>query len=196
MIIDFAQSQTRLNLMKAFAGEAQARERYSIAASFAKNKGLFIVSNLFSTIADQEKEHGEIFYKFLKPFSGENIKFSADYPVDLFDSVLEFLKKASQNELDEYDDVYKKFGEIAANEGFPDISQKFVEISRIEKTHHNKFKQFADLIESNELFNSKNGSGKWVCLNCGNVYEGSAVPESCPVCNHPRGYFLKNGLSF
>lgn len=196
MIIDFAQSQTRLNLMKAFAGESQARERYSIAASFAKNRGMFIIANLFLTIADQEKEHGEIFYEFLKPFSGENIKFSADYPVDLFDSVLDFLRKASRNELEEYDDVYKKFGEIAASEGFPDISQKFVEIARIEKTHHNKFKQFAYLIESNELFSSKNGPSKWICLNCGNVYEGSNVPEVCPVCNHPRGYFLKSGLSF
>lgn len=194
MIIDFSKSQTRLNLMKAFAGESQARERYTIAASFAAKNDLYVIKKLFLDIADQEKEHGEIFYSFLKPFSGENIQFSADYPVDLFDSVLEYLKKASNNEMDEYDDVYKNFSRIAMEEGFSDIAQKFSSIANIEKTHCEKFKKVAQLLENNELFNSKNGNGKWVCSQCGNVYEGSSVPAICPVCGHSRGFYIKSDL--
>ena len=194
MIVDFSKSQTRLNLMKAFAGESQARERYTIAASFAGKKDLYVVKKLFLDIADQEKEHGEIFYSFLKPFSGENIKFSADYPVDLFDSVLEFLKKASSNETDEYDNIYKDFSQVAMSEGFSDIAQKFSSIADIEKTHSEKFKKVANLMERDELFNSKNGNGKWMCSQCGNVYEGTSVPEYCPVCGHSRGFFIKSDL--
>ena len=196
MIVDFAKSNTRLNLMKAFAGESQARERYTIAASFASKQKMQVVSKLFLEIADQEKEHGEIFYEFLKPFSGENIAFSADYPVDVFDSVLEHLKKASQNEFDEFDNIYADFGRIAAEEGFSDIAQKFLGIAKIEKTHCEKFKSMANLIENDELFRSKSGRGKWVCMKCGNVYEGNQVPDRCPVCGHDRGFFVKSTICF
>lgn len=196
MITDFSKSQTKINLMKAFAGESQARERYTIAASFAAKEGLQVIQKAFLTIADQEKEHGEIFYKFLKPFSGEGIKFDADYPVDVFDSTLDYLKKASQNETDEFEDIYDKFAKIAQNEGFADIAQKFFGIAKIEKTHAEKFKKLAMLLENGELFDSKTGRGKWVCMECGNVYEGTSVPKFCPVCGHDRGYFVKNDICF
>ncbi len=194
MVVDFANSKTKLNLMKAFAGESQARERYSIAASFAGEKEIYIVQKVFLEIADQEKEHGEIFYEFLRQFSGQSIKFDADYPVDLFDSVLEYLKKSAKNETDEYEDIYDKFGKIAADEGFSDISNKFFGIAKIEKTHSEKFSKLAKLVESNELFKSNNGKAKWTCMKCGNVYEGTNVPEFCPVCGHARGYFVRNDI--
>jgi len=196
MITDFSKSQTKVNLMKAFAGESQARERYKIAASFAKKEGLQVIEQAFLTIAEQEKEHGEIFYKFLKPFSGESIRFEADYPVDIFDSTLDYLKKASQNEIDEGENIYNEFSKIAQDEGFSDVAQKFSGVAKIEKTHAEKFKKLAVLLENGELFDSKTGRGKWVCMECGNVYEGASVPKFCPICGHDRGYFVKSDICF
>lgn len=190
---DFNNSQTKVNLMKSFAGESQARERYSIASSFALKEKLYIISKAFDSTSDQEKEHGEIFYDFLKPFSSKSIEFKADYPVDLFDSTLEFLKKASKNETDEFEDIYDGFGKIAKDEGFMDIANKFFQIAKIEKTHAERFSRLASLLERNELFKS-NSTQKWVCLKCGNVYEGTEVPPSCPVCGHDRGYFIRSDL--
>lgn len=193
MSIDFGSSQTKFNLMKAFAGESQARERYSIASSFALKEKLYIISKAFESASSQEKEHGEVFYDFLRPFSSESIKFDADYPVDLFDSALEFLKKASQNEMDEFKDIYDRFGKIAKDEGFLDIANKFFQIAKIEKTHSERFSKLASLLEKNELFRS-NSPQKWICLSCGNVYEGTEVPSSCPVCEHNKGYFIRSDL--
>lgn len=195
MITDFSQSNTRLNLMKSFAGECQAIQRYNIASSFASKNKMQVVSKLFSDIASQEKEHAEIFYEFLKPFSGENIMFSGDSPVDIFDSVLDFLKKAAKNELDEFN-VYPSFAEIAANEGFSDIAQKFASIAKIEESHGEKFEKMAKLIENDELFTSKSGNGKWVCMKCGNIHDGPQAPEKCPVCGHNRGFFVKSTICF
>ena len=191
MVVDFLQSRTRLNLIKAFAGESQARERYGIAASFAAREGLYVIRDLFLEIADQEKEHGEIFYEFLRPFSGENLRLEADYPVDLFDSTLSFLRKASQNEMDEFRDIYSEFGAIASEEGFFDISKKFAGIAKIEKVHSEKFARVASMLENNTLFSSKNGNCSWICTKCGNVYEGTDVPDFCPICSHAKGYYSR-----
>ena len=194
MIVDFSKSQTRLNLIKAFAGESQGRMGYNMAASFAGKKDLYVVKKLFLEIAEQEKEHAEVFCDFLKPFSGENIKFNAESQVYLFDSVLDYLKQAIANEMNEYDNGYKISSQIAMEEGFPDIAQKFSKIADIEKAHAERFKKMANLLETNELFNSKTGNGRWVCSQCGNVYEGSSVPDKCPVCGHSRGFFIKSDL--
>lgn len=193
MNVDFRSSKTKVNLMKAFAGECQARERYEISASFAKKERLQIISKAFLSVADQEKEHGKIFYDFLKPFSSESIRIDADYPVDLFDSTLEFLKKASGNEMNEFEDLYDEFGSIARDEGFPDISKKFFEIASIEKTHFERFNKLSSNLENGTLFKS-NVPQRWVCLNCGNVYEGTEVPDSCPVCEHNKGYYIRSDL--
>ena len=193
MNTDFSQSKTKINLMKAFAGECQARERYNISASFALKEKLYIISRAFSTISDQEKEHGEVFYDFLKPFSGQIIKFDADYPVDLFDSTLEFLKKASKNETSEFEDIYDSFSKIAKEEGFLDISKKFAEIALIEKTHSEKFSKLASCLADGTLFKTK-AKTSWVCLKCGRVHYGTEAPEVCPVCGHDRGYYIRTDL--
>ena len=193
MNVDFNNSQTKVNLMMSFAGESQAQMRYTIASSFARKEKLYIISKAFEAIASQEKEHAEVFYDFLKPFSSENIKFEAECPVDLFDSTLEFLKKAASNEADEGVNIYGEFGRIAKEEGFMDIANKFFQIAKIEKTHSEKFSKLASLLEKDELFKSSSPQ-KWMCLECGNVYEGTEVPASCPVCGHDRGYFIRSDL--
>jgi rubrerythrin len=177
--------------MKAFAGESQARNRYTFAASLARKEKMFVVEKLFLFTADQEKEHAKIFYNFLKQFSGKDILISgADYPVDIFSSICEFLKKAQKNEFAE-NDVYGKFARKAEEEGFNEISDKFFKIAEIEKIHGKRFEKFSNSIENKNLFSSETQS-EWICLNCGSIHKGSKTPEICPVCNHNCGYYLKN----
>jgi rubrerythrin len=192
MGVDFSKSATRINLMKAFAGESQARNRYTFAASVAKREKMPIIENLFLLTANQEKEHAKIFYNFLKPCSGEDISIDgADYPIDIFDSVCEFLIKAEKNELAEYEIIYSGFARKAKEEGFDEISDRFFKIAEIEKIHGERFRKFSELIEKDDLFSSKSQC-EWICLNCGNIHRGLKVPESCPVCEHVFRYYLKN----
>ena len=122
MSINFSESRTKDNLMRAFAGESQARNRYTFAAGQAKKEGLDAVSEIFSFTAGQEKEHAEIFYNFLCEMSGKNIEIDGKYPVDIYDNTVKLLRAAEHNEYEEYNDVYKTFGEIAKEEGFTNIA--------------------------------------------------------------------------
>lgn len=188
--MEFKNSETKINLLRAFAGESQARNRYTFAASEAKKQNLYVVEAVFNFTAGQEKEHAELFYNQLKAASGENIAIDGTYPIDISDSVVQLLKSAHHNEYEEYEDVYKNFGDIAEKEGFPQISTLFKNIAQIEKTHGDRFARFAELLEQDKLFVS-DVSASWMCLNCGYVYTGVSVPPECPVCSHNRGYFLK-----
>lgn len=188
--MEFKDSQTRLNLMRAFAGESQARNRYTFAASEAKKQNLHIIEAIFSFTAGQEKEHAEIFYNQLKPFAGETITVDGGYPIDISDSVAQLLRYAQHNEYEEYNDAYKKFAQIAEEEGFTQISGIFKNIAEIEKTHGDRFARYAELLEQDRLFVS-DISTSWMCLNCGYIYTGTAVPPNCPVCSHDRGYFIR-----
>ena len=190
MAVDFKSSETMKNLMKAFAGESQARNRYTFAAAQSKKENLYVISAIFKFTAKQEKEHAEIFYQHLKEMAGEQIAIEGTYPVDITDSIIQLLRYAERNELEEYGDVYKHFSEVAANEGFAKISADFKQIAEIEKTHADRFSHFADLLEQNKLFLS-DVSCEWMCLNCGNVINTTKVPEKCPVCNHDKGYFIR-----
>lgn len=190
MSVDFKNSNTKVNLMKAFAGESQARNRYTFSASHAKNAGLQVVEKVFTFTANQEKEHAKIFYKYLKQLAGSNINIEGGYPIDLYDNPVDLLKSAQHNEYEEYDPVYKSFGDEAKNEGFTDVANSFHLIAEIEKVHGDRFGKFAELIEKNKLFISDVETG-WICLNCGYVYRGKSVPEVCPVCDHARGYFIR-----
>ncbi len=194
MSVDFNNSETKTNLMRAFAGESQARNRYTIAASEAKKQNLHVVEAAFIFTADQEKEHAEIFYKLLRECSGENICIEGNYPIDLSSSVAELLRSAQHNELEEYDDVYKSFAEKAKEEGFEKISSIFKNIAEIEKTHAERFERLAQLLEENKLFVS-DISCKWMCLNCGHVIESKGAPSICPVCEHNQGYFIRLELA-
>lgn len=194
MGIEFKNSETKDNLMRAFAGESQARNRYTFGASVAKKNNLYVVSEIFLFTANQEKEHAEIFYNFLSEMAGDNIHVDGSYPVDLSTDIIKLLRAAQHNEYEEHDDAYKKFGDVAREEGFDKIAGAFHMIGEIEKTHGDRFGMFADMVENNTLFVSDVETG-WMCLNCGHIYTGKEVPERCPVCDHDRGYFIRLELA-
>lgn len=190
MPIEFKDSETKTNLMRAFAGESQARNRYTFAASQAKKDGLHVISAIFAFTASQEKEHAEIFYNHLKEMAGENIFIDAGYPVDISDSVSELLRSAQHNEYEEHEPVYQEFGEKAQEEGFQKIAASFLQIAKIEKIHGDRFGYYAQLLEEGKLFLS-DVETEWMCLNCGYVYKGLQAPAVCPVCKHDQGYFIR-----
>ena len=194
MSVEFRNSVTKDNLMRAFAGESQARNRYTMAAAFARKEKQQAIAQLFLYTADQEKEHAEIFYKHLKELGGESVCVDGCYPVDLSDSLTELLRMAQHNEYEEHDDVYKRFGDTAKEEGFSKVAASFHLIAEIEKRHGDRFGRFADWLEKNRLHVSDVKTG-WICLNCGFVYQGEQAPEHCPVCDHDKGYFIRLELS-
>lgn len=192
--MDFRDSETAKNLMRAFAGESQARNRYTFSAQKAKAEGLPVIQSAFLFTAEQEKEHGEIFYTYLKELCGQNIFIDGGYPVDQYDRSLDLLKAARHNEYEEYQDVYRNFGEIAREEGFTQIAGTFFMVAEIEKIHGDRFMMFADYLEQNRLFVSDVETG-WMCLNCGYVFNGMKAPQKCPVCHHQQGYFIRMELA-
>lgn len=194
MAVEFRNSETKDNLMRAFAGESQARNRYTFAAAQAKKQKQQAISELFLYTANQEKEHAEIFYNHLKELAGETIHVDGGYPVDITDDLAKLLRMAQHNEYEEHDDVYKRFGEKAKEEGFSRVAASFHLIAEIEKTHGDRFGKFAKWLEENKLHISDVKTG-WMCLNCGYIYEGDAAPAHCPVCDHDRGYFIRLELS-
>ena len=189
MAVDFLKSETKLNLMRAFAGESQARNRYTFGATQAKKQDLHVIEAVFSFTAGQEKEHAEVFYNLLKEAAGENIKIDGGYPVDITESIVQLLRYAQHNEYEEHDVVYKTFGDKAKDEGFPRIASVFSNIAAVEKTHGDRLGMFADLLEQNKLFVS-DVSCAWMCLNCGYIYTGTEAPAKCPVCSHDKGFFI------
>lgn len=193
-MVNFSESVTKDNLMRAFAGESQARNRYTFAASQAKKNGLYVISAVFAFTASQEKEHAEIFYNHLKDLSGSTIAVDGGYPVDISENMADLLAMAQHNEYEEHDPVYKVFAEKAQEEGFPKVASSFRMIADIEKIHGDRFGRLADLLEQKKLFVSDVKTA-WMCLNCGYVFEGEKVPEKCPVCDHDRGYFIRFELS-
>ena len=186
---DFKNSETAKNLMRAFAGESQARNRYAFAAGLARAQKMPVVEAVFRYTANQEKEHAEIFYKYLEPLDKETICVDGGYPVDLEQNTLAQLKAAAHNEYEEHDVVYKAFGDKAEEEGFPQIAASFRMIAQIEKTHGERFQYLADLLEEGRLFRFEKKT-VWVCTNCGYIHEGNQAPPVCPVCRHAQGYFI------
>ena len=188
--VDFMESRTRENLMRSFAGESQARNRYTIAASAARREQLEVVARVFEFTANQELAHAKVFYDLLLPSAGANITIDGSYPIDLSDKTLDLLKAARHNEYQEFEHDYAAFAEIAHKEGFDLIGGQFELIARIEKTHGDRFGLFADLLEQEKLFNS-DGEALWMCLNCGEIIKASLAPQVCPVCRHGRDYFIR-----
>lgn len=194
MSVEFKNSETKENLMRAFAGESQARNRYTFAASQAKQENLAVIEAVFTFTANQEKEHAEVFYKHLTECAGETISIDGTYPVDIAKDVAQLLRAAQHNEFEEHDDVYKNFEMVAREEGFPKIAASFHMIGAVEKTHGDRFGLFAELLEQNKLFVSDVETA-WMCLACGNIYRGTSVPDQCPVCGHDKGYYVRLELA-
>ena len=194
MAVEFKDSETKKNLMRAFAGESQARNRYTFAAEKAGKENLFVIEQIFKFTADQEKKHAQVFYDCLKECVGETIHVDGGYPVDLQENLIDVLKAAKHNEYEEHDDVYKRFAEKAKEEGFPKIAAHFEMIANVEKIHGDRFAYIAELLEQGKLFVS-DVKTSWMCLNCGYVYEGTSAPKKCPVCESDQGYFARIELA-
>lgn len=179
-------SQTEKNLLKAFAGESQARNRYSYFASVAKKEGYEQIAAIFTETADNEKEHAKRFFKFLE--SGEALEITAMYPAGKIGTTLENLKAAAAGENEEWTELYPDFAKIAEEEGFKDVAICFTMIAKVEKEHEERYKKLAENIEKSEVF-KKSKKERWKCRNCGYVHEGESAPEKCPACVHPKDYF-------
>lgn len=187
--MNFKDSETKENLMRAFAGESQARNRYTIAAGQAKGEKLYVVEAVFRFTAEQEREHAEVFYKHLSEMAGENISIDGSYPVDISGNIASLLRMAQHNEYEEHGDVYPTFAKKAEDEGFAAIADSFRQIAEIERVHGNRFGKFAEWLEEGKLFVSDVETA-WMCMECGNIYRGTEVPPVCPVCHSDRGYFI------
>jgi rubrerythrin len=184
-------TKTAENLLKAFAGESQVRNRYTFYASVADKEGYKQIRNIFIETADNEKEHAKRFYKFLLAGLEDElpatIKIDGTYPV-MQGTTLENLKISANGENEEWSDLYPEFAKIAEEEGFPDIAYAFNMIASAEKRHEARFKKLAENIENNKVFH-KDKEILWKCGNCGYVHTGSDAPEICPACIHPQGHF-------
>ena len=190
MSVTFEQSQTRVNLMRAFAGESQARNRYTFAAGLAKRKNLEVLQGVFLFTAGQEEQHAKLFYQQLEKLSGTTVQIDGTYPVDIFPDILEHLRAAQHNEYQEYEHDYAQFAQVAKEEGFAEISHLFSGIAAIEQTHGDRFGRFADLMEAGKLFVSE-VECRWMCLNCGHIVTSTMAPAVCPICKHPPGFFVR-----
>ena len=189
MAVNFSESMTKENLMRAFAGESQARNRYTVAAERAEKDGMFTVAEIFRYTADQERAHAERFYELLKELSGQTIHIDGSYPVDQQEDLPGLLRAAEHNEHEEFADVYQAFGNTAREEGFSEAASAFHQIAEIEHVHEQRFAKLAEMLESGTWYQPKAAS-KWMCTNCGYIHEGNQAPPVCPVCRHEQGYFI------
>jgi rubrerythrin len=192
--MDFEQSKTRENLMRAFAGESQARNRYTFAAQVARQKNLEVVARVFEFTADQEKAHAKVFYDALEPSDCRNVTVEGNYPIDIYPGLMGYLKAANHNELQEWEHDYAEFAQVADQEGFQLISKTFEMIAGIEKTHADRFQTFAQLMEEDKLFSSDQEE-VWMCLNCGQIIHSTMAPAQCPVCKHGQDFYIRLSMA-
>jgi rubrerythrin len=178
-------TQTEKNLLASFAGESQARNRYTFFASAAKKEGYEQISAIFTETAENEKEHAKRFFKFLE---GGPVEITATYPAGTIASTLENLKAAAEGEHEEHTVLYPSFAEIAEKEGFKEVSSAFRAITKVEVEHENRYSRLISNIENGEVF-KRATKVRWKCRNCGFVFEGFEAPEKCPACLHPKAYF-------
>lgn len=187
-------SETLQNLMRAFAGESQARNRYTFAADLCRKQKLYVLEAVFTYTAGQELAHAEIFWNHMKPVGAEKVEITAGYPAQLTQKAAELLRFAQRDELTEYSDVYPAFADTAQQEGFSEIANSFRRIAEIEQTHALRFHALAELLEAGKLFVS-DAECEWICLNCGHIHNGKEAPQKCPVCQHEQGYFIRLELA-
>lgn len=183
--MEFKGSQTEKNLLAAFAGEAQARNRYTFFASVAKKEGYEQIAEIFQETADNEKEHAKLFFKHLK---GGVVEITASYPAGVIAVTADNLKAAADGEKEEWSVLYPKFADIADQEGFPEIAHTFRQVAGVEAYHERRYLKLLSNVQQDKVF-KKDMPIKWKCRNCGHVHEGIEAPETCPTCNHPRSYF-------
>jgi rubrerythrin len=181
-------SKTEKNLLKSFAGESQARMRYTYFASVAKKEGYEQISGIFTETADNEKEHAEIFFKHLKESGGAPVEITAEYPAGKISTTKENLLAAAEGEKLEWGTLYPDFEKVAHEEGFDEIADSFKEIAEVEEHHEKRYRKLLKNIEDDSVF-KKDKVVKWKCRNCGYVHEGEEAPKECPACKHPQAYY-------
>ncbi|MBI5574639.1 MAG: rubrerythrin family protein [Elusimicrobia bacterium] len=178
-------SETEENLLKAFAGESQARNRYTYFASAAKKEGYEQIAAIFLETAENEKEHAKVFFKYLE---GGDLEITASYPAGITKETLENLHHAAVGENIEWTTIYSDFEKVARKEGFADIAESFKQIAKVEKFHEERYRKLAKQLDDGSFF-KKEKIVKWHCRNCGYIFEGKVPPKECPACKHPQGYY-------
>jgi len=178
-------TRTERNLIAAFAGESQARNRYTYFASAARKEGFEQIANIFTETAENEKEHAKIFFKYLE---GGDVEVVAAYPAGMIKDTKSNLEAAAAGENMEWTTIYADFAKVAKDEGFPEVAGSFEQIAKVERFHEARYRKLAGNIGAGGVF-KKNTSVKWHCLNCGYVHEGAEAPKECPVCKHPQAFY-------
>jgi rubrerythrin len=178
-------TKTEKNLLASFAGEAQARNRYTFFASAAKKEGYEQISRFFLETADNEKEHAKVFFKYLE---GGEVEITASYPAGVIGDTKSNLEAAAAGENLEWTVLYADAAKVAKEEGFPEIARSFEQISKVEMFHESRYRKLAANITNSEVFKKKTVT-KWHCINCGYIYEGDEAPKECPACKHPQAFY-------
>ena len=190
--MDLKGTRTEKNLLTAFAGESQARNRYTYFASKAKKEGFVQISSIFEETASQEKEHAKRLFKFLQ---GGEVEITAAFPAGVIGSTLENLKESAAGEHFEHAEMYPEFAATAREEGFPVIADVFMAIAVAEKQHEKRYNDLAANIEADRVF-KRETEAVWRCRNCGFIYTAKEAPESCPACDHPQAHFELLGENY
>lgn len=178
-------TKTEKNLLAAFAGESQARNRYTYFASAARKEGYEQISNIFIETAENEKEHAKVFFKHLE---GGEVEITAGYPAGMIKDTKSNLEAAAAGEKMEWTAIYSDFAKVAQEEGFPEVAKSFEQIAKVEKFHEARYRSLIDNVAKKEVFKKKQPV-KWHCINCGYVFEGPEAPKECPACKHPQAYY-------
>ena len=192
--MEMKDSQTSKNLLKAFAGESQARNRYTFAASVARKEGLEHVAAIFLETAENEKEHAKLFFRHLASLAPSAIEITASYPVVTGDTAAQ-LKAAFEGEKEEWSELYADFGRIAREEGFLEIARTFELIAKVEKEHEARYRRLYDHVVNGTVF-QRGEKIYWRCRNCGHIHEATMAPKVCPVCQHPQAFFEPVGENY
>lgn len=185
-------SRTEQNLLKAFAGESQARNRYEYFAQIASKEGYQQIAELFTETANQELSHAKQFLKFLE---GGPVEITVEFPAGKLGSTMDNLQEAAQGESDEWTKLYPEFAKVAEEEGFKKIASMFKIIAQIEEQHEHKFRKLLQRLETNTVFES-NEEIEWECRKCGYVHKGKKALKNCPGCNHPQAYFERKKTNY
>ena len=178
-------TKTEGNFLKAFAGESQARNRYTYFASAARKEGYEQVANIFTETAENEKEHAKVFFKYLE---GGDVEITASYPAGVIKDTKANLEEAAAGENLEWTVLYSDFAKIANDEGFPEVARTFEQVAKVEKFHESRYRKLINNLVNGEAFKKKKPI-KWHCINCGYVLEGDEAPRECPACKHPQAYY-------
>ena len=178
-------SRTEKNLLKSFAGESQARNRYTFFASAARKEGYVQIQRIFEETAANEKEHAEVFFKHLE---GGEVEITAAYPAGKIGTTEENLLAAAEGELMEWGTLYPDFAKVAKEEGFLDVAESFEEIAEVEEEHEKRYRKLLENVKSGTVF-KRDEEVEWHCLNCGYIHHGKEAPEICPACQHPQSYY-------